>query len=134
MIYRCLPITSLTNWLALFSNLIDIQKRKNKCNCRHRIKNLQRLVGKGVRFCSQTADSVISDSSLSAPSVTSRPFLATTAPNLWELLPVTLIDSFLLFITIVWRYVDATKETVLYILKVSFLVNIPVRIKQFQDY
>ena len=38
----------LSNWLALFPNLISIQKRKQKRSCWHIIKKLKKLVGKNA--------------------------------------------------------------------------------------
>ena len=56
----------LSNWLALFSDLISIQKLKQKRNCWHRIQKLKRLVGKtlpSIRIRLQTRNSAISQSS-----------------------------------------------------------------------
>ena len=39
VIWRYLPATS--DWLALFLNLMNIQKLKQKSNCWHRIQNLK---------------------------------------------------------------------------------------------
>ena len=56
----------LSQWLALFPDAINIQKRKQKHSCRHRTQKLKRLVGKtmpSTRISLQTLNSAISRSS-----------------------------------------------------------------------
>ena len=56
----------LSKWLALFPDVINIQKRKQKRSYRHRTQKLKRLVGKTIpstRVSSQTLNSAISQSS-----------------------------------------------------------------------
>ena len=56
----------LSKWLALFPDVINIQKRKQKRSYRHRTQNLKRLVGKTIpstRVSLRTLNSAISQSS-----------------------------------------------------------------------
>ena len=56
----------LSKWLALFPDVINIQKRKQKRSYRHRTQKLKRLVGKTIsstRLSLQTLNSAISQSS-----------------------------------------------------------------------
>ena len=62
--WRCLPFRQqLSKWLALFPDVINIQKRRRKRSYQHGTQKLKRLVGKTIpstRVCLQTMNSAIS--------------------------------------------------------------------------